>query len=195
MDVNDPWDPLSLEEVWELFTAAPFDWWVSGAVALELYAGRSWRSHADADAGLRRDQMQQVAAHMEAWELAVAAGGRLAPWDGAGLQDGQNNVWARRPGERVWRIDLTVGDGDDHRWIYRRDPRVTRPWAEAVLRTSDGIPFLAPDLQLLFKSKVTRPKDHQDAEEVIPLLNSESRGFLSTHLPTGHPWHHLLSRR
>ena len=60
---------------------------------------------------------------------------------------------------RTWVLDLTLGDGTDHDWIYRRDPSVQIQWDVAVLRTADGIPYLAPDLQLLFKSKGLRPKD------------------------------------
>lgn len=37
----------------------------------------------------------------------------------------------------------------------------------AVLRSAAGIPYLAPELQLLYKSKGLRPKDDVDAAEVI----------------------------
>lgn len=122
------------------------------------------------------------------WTLAVAAGGTLTRWDGRALQPGENNVWA---GKVAWSVDFTVGDGSESEWIYRRNPTVRRPWAEAVLRTGEGLPYLAPDIQMLFKSKDSRPKDHEDARMVIPLLSGAERRFLLRHLPDGHAWRGL----
>jgi hypothetical protein len=125
--------------------------------------------------------------------MAVAAGGSLSSWDGRALTEGQNNVWMRRPGESVWVLDLTIGSGNGERWIYRRDPLVVRSWKSAVLRNADDIPYLAPDLQLLFKSKAPRAKDYEDAQVVIPLLGAEARSFLRSNLPGDHPWQELLA--
>jgi len=62
-----------------------------------------------------------------------------------------------------------------------------------VRRTADGVPYLAPQLQLLSKSTTRRPKDDLDAAEVIPLLDEPEREFLASVLPSGHPWQRLLA--
>ncbi len=103
-----------------------------------------------------------------------------------------NNTWARRKPEGPWQLDVTVGEGTESHWIYRRDPQITRPWHEAVLHTTDEVPYLAPDLQLLFKSKDLRPQDDLDAAEVIPGLTTAQLEFLSHHLGANHPWRGLL---
>ena len=64
-------------------------------------------------------------------------------------------------------------------------------WDEAVLRSDGGIPYLAPELQLLFKSKDVRPKDDLDAREVIPELTEARRRRLRALLPVDHPWQAL----
>lgn len=87
-----------------------------------------------------------------------------------------------------WILDITVGEGDDNEWIYRRDPTIRRPWAEAVLISDSGVPYLAPELQLLFKSQGVRPKDDLDVEVVIPLLDNNAREFLRATLPRQHAW-------
>ena len=46
-------------------------------------------------------------------------------------------------------LDVTIGEGSDENWICRRDPSVVVPWDLAVLRSSEGVPYLAPELQLL----------------------------------------------
>lgn len=60
-----------------------------------------------------------------------------------------------------------------------------------MLTTADGLPYLAPELQLLYKSNDVRPKDDADAAIVIGLLDPERRGWLAAHLPAGHPWARL----
>jgi hypothetical protein len=85
-------------------------------------------------------------------------------------------------------LDIVVGEGDDDEWIYRRDPSVRRPWRDAVLRTGEGLSYLAPELQLLFKSGNPRPKDDEDLAEVLPHLDPSRRAALAELLPADHPW-------
>ena len=127
------------------------------------------------------------------WDVQVAAAGRLSPWPGSTprAEASQNNLWCRESADRPWCLDVTVGDGDEECWIYRRDPTVRVRWDEAVLRSEGGIPYLAPELQLLFKSKDVRPKDDIDAHEVIPELTGDRRRKLRDLLPDDHPWQAL----
>jgi hypothetical protein len=76
-------------------------------------------------------------------------------------------------------------------WIYRRDPLIRRPWSLALLRRG-RLRYLAPELQLLFKSKHVRPKDQIDAEVVIPELEPDRLAFLRAALPDDHRWQRLL---
>ncbi len=63
-----------------------------------------------------------------------------------------------------------------------------------MLHSADAVPYLAPEIQLLFKSKGLRAKDDLDAETVIPLLAPERRRWLRDHLPADHPWLGILGR-
>ena len=188
------WEPLGVGKVVELFNSAPFRWWISGGRALDLHLGRSWRRHEDTDVGIARHDLDSVHALLSGWDCHVAAAGRLAPWHGEPLDAAlhQNNVWCRPAVGEPWVLDLTIGEGSEQRWIYRRDPSVELPWDLAVQWTGEGIPYLAPELQLLFKSKRSRPKDDVDATEVIPELDADNRERLSRLLEPDHPWHRLL---
>jgi hypothetical protein len=163
-------------------------------VALELHRGRSWREHDDADVGIVRQDLPALYGRLSSWDLHVAAGGVLSPWRGERLQadEHQNNIWCRLAVREPWLLDVTVGDGSSEHWIYRRDPTLQVPWELAVLRTPDGIPYLSPELLLIFKSKSKRPKDDLDAEEVIPALDEQQRDFLRRRLDLADPWRRLL---
>ena len=128
------------------------------------------------------------------WDIEIASSGVLTPWKASALlaEASQNNLWCRKGPGQPWCIDITIGEGDREFWIFRRDPTIRIPWPEAVLRSDQEVPYLAPDLQLLFKSKNPRPKDDLDASEAIPLLKSVARSRLRRLLPEDHPWQALL---
>lgn len=194
MESDHDWQPMSVQEAVAIFSDAPFRWWISGGYALELHLGRVWRTHDDVDVGVCRVDTPAVFRWLADWDLWIATAGRLLPWNGHLLEANQNtnNVWARSAPNAPWRFDLTVGSGTPDRWEYRRDTTIQRTWGAALLEAPDGIPYLAPEIQLLFKSKDPRPKDHEDARLVVPMLDAEERRFLSDRLPAGHPWHSLL---
>lgn len=186
--------PRSVEGVLRLFEGAPFRWWVAGGHALELHLSESWRSHSDIDVGVCRSEASLLYQWLGGWDLNVASLGILSSWDGRPLrsQDHENNIWVRTSPSQPWAFDVNLGGGTGQRWEYRRDRRVHRPWDEAILTSSEGAPYLAPDLQLLFKSSSHRPKDDLDAETVIPRLGADEKQFLRDHVEPGHDWHQLL---
>lgn len=163
--------------------------------ALDLDCGRTWRCHEDTDVGIPRHDLSAFHELFAHWDLHVAADGHLTPWRGQLLLGArhQNNVWCRRAPDGPWELDVTISDGSEQHWIYRRDPSLHVPWDHAVLHTASGIPYLAPELQLLYKSKGPRPKDDIDAAEVIPTLETHQREVLSAHLRPTHPWQSHLS--
>lgn len=192
-----PWDSLDLSVAVGLFAAAEFRWWVTGGHALELHVDRSWRPHADTDVSFCREDSALVHRLLDGWDIHVAAAGRLAPWDGGPVSEGlhQNNLWGRRAPSDSWVLDLTVSDGDDTHWVFRRDRSLRVPWEQAVLRSALGVPYLAPELQLLFKYKNPRAKDDQDLLEMLPDLDADRLSLLAARLPGHHPWQpHIAAR-
>lgn len=190
------WRPLELDEVVRLFEACPARWWISGGVAFELHLGRSWRAHHDSDVSILRGDAAVLHEVLVGWDIEVAASGVLTPWDGSPLSvdADQNNLWCRETKDQPWCLDVTISDGDENWWIYRRDPSLRASWADAVMMTEDGIPYLAPELQLLFKSENHRTKDDRDAAEVIPALAAERQQRLRGLLRRDHPWQALIGR-
>ncbi|HEY1119255.1 MAG TPA: hypothetical protein VGE43_16195, partial [Acidimicrobiales bacterium] len=143
------------------------------------------------------DDAVALPAVLDGWQVAVAADGVLRIWDGEPLEADrhENNLWCRRRPDGPWELDVIVGEADDERWVYRRDPTIHLPWREAVLRSPAGVPYLAPDIQLLFKSEGQRPKDLVDAREVVPSLDPDRLDRLAGWLEADHPWQALLATR
>ena len=58
--------------------------------------------------------------------------------------------------------------------------------------TPEGIPYLAPEIQLLYKAKGLRPKDEADFRQTLPVLSWERRTWLREALLQAHPQHPWL---
>ena len=81
---------------------------------------------------------------------------------------------------------------DGATWIFRRDPRIRLKAASLRSRTADGIPYLQPEVVLLFKAKAVHPKDEMDFAAVLPHLESSRRLWLRDALTLVHPEHPWL---
>jgi hypothetical protein len=89
-----------------------------------------------------------------------------------------------------------IEESDDGDWVSRRDPGIRRPLASIGRTTSDGIRYLAPEIQLYYKAKDPRPKDEADFTAVLPFLTQPQRQWLSRTLASAfgdHPWRDRLA--
>jgi len=57
---------------------------------------------------------------------------------------------------------------------------------------SSGIPFLAPEIQLLYKALAIRAEDQADYDHVAPRLDADARTWLRTALRNVDPRHAWL---
>ncbi|HSH82740.1 MAG TPA: GrpB family protein [Herpetosiphonaceae bacterium] len=170
-------------------------WYISSGWALDLFLGRVARVHHDVDVVIARSDQISLQAHMtgRGWKFVTPHEGALEPWPPhMRLEHPRIQAHAHREGAF---IDFLLSDIGNAIWHYRRDPVVIRGVERMSLRTPDGIPFLAPELVLLFKSKNTsgrdRPKDQGDFDKVRDLLEPERRAWLRWALlrtDPAHPW-------
>jgi hypothetical protein len=116
------------------------------------------------------------------------------PWHlGDVLDVAIHDIWCRPAPTQPWALQLMIADTRDDVWLFRRTPTITRPLAEVGGITAEGIPYLAPEIQLLYKAKGLRPKDEADFTRTLPALNQERRRWLRTALTTVHPQHPWLN--
>ncbi len=188
------WDPAPLPEVASLFSRVQARWWIAGGHAIELAVGRAFRPHADVDVlVLRRDQAA-VQEALRSWEWwAADPPGTLRPWRrGEVLPPGIDDVWCRASASAPWRIQVMLDESEGDEWVHRGDPTVRRAIDRLGAVSADGIPYLAPEVQLFAKSRDTRPKDEQDFAAALPILDGAQRRWLAEALGKGHPWRDRL---
>jgi hypothetical protein len=85
-----------------------------------------------------------------------------------------------------------ITDTQDDQWLFRRMPTIRRPVTTVGDTTPEGIPYLVPEIQLLYKAKGLRPKDEADFRHTLPVLHRERRTWLREALLQVHPKHPWL---
>lgn len=159
-------------------------WAVAGGWAIELFVGRPVREHKDLEVVVARSDVDLLHDQLPEWELVFPSPGRFTPWRrGDAFPDDENQLWGRPSADAMWTLEVLVEQIDGGVLRYRRDPSVTLPLDEAIRRTDDGIPYVAPHLQLLYKRKAMRPRDEEDFAAALPLLSDAQRTWLDQNTP------------
>ena len=191
---NAVWRPVRPAEVLDWMTPLSAPWWIAGGWALDLFLGQVTRPHGDIDVGIFRRDAPSVCATLSDWELFEAQAGSLKRLERRTMpRKAVNSLWCRRRGERVWTFELMLDEGGGDTWKFRRNHEIERSFANAIHQNSEGIPYLAPEIQLLYKSKEVRPNDQIDFQRVVGRLDKDARAWLRTSIARMYPSHAWLS--
>jgi hypothetical protein len=169
-------------------------WWVAGGWALDLFVGSQSRTHKDLDIGILRRDVLEITSVLSSWQFFEAKGGQLTRLDAGKMPRADvNSLWGRPADTMDWELELMLDESDDDRWVFRRDASIRRPLATAVRHSSEGIPYLAPEIQLLYKARTPRAQDQADFEQVLPRMDAEARTWLHWVLNSVDPSHKWIS--
>ncbi len=192
------WQPWQPQEVANFFAALDVPWWIAGGWAIDLFLGTQTRKHDDIDIQVLRRDQRAIRTLFAEWDLQEAhptiplSAWPFRTWEpDQPLRAGVDDVWCRPNKTAPWAMQFMIADTNDHQWLCRRDPGITRPITSIGHRTREGIPYIAPEIQLLYKAKGRRPKDEADFMMLHPHLDQQSRAWLVqalTIVHPGHPW-------
>jgi hypothetical protein len=59
-------------------------------------------------------------------------------------------------------VDLLLTPTDGESWVFKRNDAIRRPLDSVGWVAPDGVSYLRPEVVLLFKAKLGRPKDEAD---------------------------------
>jgi hypothetical protein len=153
------WDPLIPLQVAELFAGLDERWFIAGGRAARI--GAPERHHNDTDVVVDRAGLTALRRHLTDWDLWEAHEGTLRPLlPGDRLSAGREQLWARRNAQQPWRLDIPLHPWGPE-WVFKKDSRVRVPWDQA-LQEVDGVSYLRPEVALLHKAHLDRPKDRAD---------------------------------
>lgn len=203
-----------------LLKGRPWDYAFCGGWAIDLFLGRQTRRHSDVDLLAYWPDRDRMIEDMKALGFTVyeMLGGGLAHriTDVRVQRRIKRNIFCIRQGcdlvrlkeagePEIFAIDFRrigqtqpdfleflFNDRTPEEFLYARDPSIRRDRRKAILSTG-GIPYLTPELCLLYKSTdIQREGYQQDCEQAAARMDSEQKarlaGALARLYPQGHPW-------
>jgi hypothetical protein len=162
---------------------------VAAGWALDLHRGSRTRDHGDIEIAIPAAGFPEVRRRFPGHVFDAVGGGRVWEDPTPEALAAVHQTWLRDPATGDYLLDVFREPHDGDTWICRRDTRIRLPYTDVIRRTPDGIPYLAPELVLLFKAEHTRPKDQADFAATAPLLTPAQRATLSGLLALTHPDH------
>ena len=189
------WEPWSPREVADRLAGVDVPWGIAGGWALDLFRGGRPRRHDDTEITVPAGDFPSIMEALSGFRFDVVGllPDRYWPVNASTLAQ-THQTWVREPDRPVYHLDVFREPHEGDTWICRREPTIRLPYSAVIQHTHDGVPFLAPQIVLLFKAKAAREKDGADLDSTLRLLSPKARDWLRRALSRVHPWHPWLKR-
>ena len=184
----------------KLFEDYDRPWAVCSGWAIDLFLNCVTRPHKDVDfAVLRKDQLK-IQEHLlsRSWTLEKAVKGQLLSWQvGEWINLPIHTIWCKHPKASPDFVELLFNEVDEVNFHFRRDTSITLPVEKMIVSSPSGIPILAPEIVLLYKSKNVETSPYVgEFKKVLPKLSDDARDWFAMALKksyTNHVWLEDLS--
>jgi hypothetical protein len=184
------WTP---QDVAQRLAGTSVPWYVAAGWALDLFRGEQTREHHDIEIGMPAGQFPEFRERFPGFVFDAVGSSRI--WESATPQvlSVTWQTWLREPATGRYLLDVFREPHVGETWVCRRDETIRLPYVQIIRYTADRIPYLIPELVLLFKAKNVRPKDQADFDGALPFLTHTQRQTLSRLLMQVHPGHAWLT--
>ena len=196
IEEDPPWSPWTPDEVAALLSGVKARWYVVAGWALDLFRGQQTRAHEDIEIGVASSDFMELRTALGEYDFEVVGSveggdGMRWPLDSAAF-DEHFQTWVREPVTGLYRLDIFRDPHDDDAWICRRHTSIRLPYDQVIKLSSTGIPYMSPEIVLLFKAKPNRDKDRNDFDGVRSFLSDGQLDWLRLNLNRIHPNHPWL---
>jgi hypothetical protein len=197
LEEDPPWSAWTPDEIGGLLHGVDARWYVVAGWAVDIFRGEQTREHEDLEIGVFASDFAKVRDALGKYECEVVGSNKgedAKRWPlGSPAFDEHFQTWIRDPISGVYLLDIFRDPHDGDTWKCRRDEAITLPYDQLVRMSSGGIPYMSPEIVLLFKAKHDREKDRDDFNGVRPLLTSLQTEWLRHNLGVIHPDHRWLA--
>jgi hypothetical protein len=187
-------EPLRVTQILERFDKP---WFVAGGWAIDLFQEQVTRPHADLEIAILRSDQFALRRYLTDWHFKQAipsckGGGELLWQENEWLELPVHELHAQLDNQPESAIEILLNEASETDWIFRRNFEIQRPLALMGLRSKLGVPFLSPEIVLLYKARNPRLKDKLDFQQVYGHLETESRCWLREAIARCYPQHPWL---
>jgi hypothetical protein len=130
------------------------------------------------------------------WSLSTANAGELTPWKpNERIEFPIHCIWCRKESEIPAFIEVLLNESAGEDFVFRRSVDILLPLSRTFIKSKSGIPILAPEIVLLYKSKGDlTPKSAHDFDHAVDSLESMQRWWLRDALQVVSPMHPWIER-
>lgn len=168
-------------------------WCVAAGWALDLFLGTQTRPHGDIEIAVPAAAFPEVRGRFPGYAFDAVGSGRIWADAAPDVLAATHQTWLRDRTTGNYLLDVFREPHDGETWICRRDETIRLPYSQIIHHTPGGIPYLAPELVLLFKAKRALAKDQADFDAAIPRMTAAQRQALAELLSRVHPGHRWLA--
>jgi len=183
-------------KVFKLLAGFKKHWFVAGGWAIDLFLGKVTREHEDIEIVIFRCDQLTLRDYLKDWEFK-----KVIPVPKMHTELWKENEWLDLPVHEIHaqnsnsdlpHLEILVNESSGDEWRFRRNPNITRSISMLGTRSQNGIPFLNPEIILLYKAKNPNPQDEADFKNVRKILGQEPRGWLKQAVKVCYPGHQWL---
>jgi hypothetical protein len=168
-------------------------WFVAGGWALDLFLEKLTRKHKDIEIAIFRCDQLALQNFLKGWEFK-----KVIPRPKMHTELWNEDEWLDLPVHEIHaenkysdllHLEILLNESYGDEWRFRRNPCITRPISALGTNSENGIPFLNPEIVLLYKAKNPNPRDEADFKNVLEILGQKSRDWLKQAIQTCYPEH------
>jgi aminoglycoside-2''-adenylyltransferase len=189
------WRAWRPEEAAQRLHGLDLPWCVAAGWAIDLFVGYERREHEDLEIAAPAHAFPRIQALLDDLEFYSTGDGEVRAIAESPKRFAETHqTWGLDRVAFEWRIDVFREPSVGGEWVCRRDEAIRLPYDELIEHSADGIPYVRPEVALLFKAKAARPKDEEDLRDVLSLLGPSRRALLHDWIAIVHPGHAWLER-
>lgn len=193
-------------------------WCFSGGWAIDLFLGNKSRPHKDLDIMIFKNDIKAAVSYLSErdWRIEAPTRQGFLPVNAENFDTFEyDNLWCmnekypmdylkvdeqgscnfyhyeRDIQEQVDYIEILLNTFEEGCFVYAKNPAIRLDIDKAISKF-EGLPYLAPEIVLLYKSKYLSEDNISDFEMVTEKMNAEQREWLKVALSTeygaDHPW-------
>lgn len=166
-------------------------WFFAGGWAIDLFLEKETRDHHDIEIGIFREDQIKLKQFLSTWDFKKVFKGKFISWDDEYLELPIHEILATN-NANYFELEILLNECDAEIWKFRRDIKISYPLESVIMYSETGIPYLAPEIVLLYKVRNTREKDHKDFLSVKEFLKSNQQNWLRQAIKIHEPKHEWL---